>query len=84
MINLQNICVKYIAKIITANRKDPRLLFRYISDSLCNTIIVEVNKRLAIQKRNKNKRHRRANKRLAVRYMIRRRNRFGNRDIDFL
>lgn len=83
MSTLQNICVKHIARVIAANRKDPNCLLNYIPNTLCCVIINEITKRQQLIRKRKNKRHRRANKRLEVRYMNRRRVRYGRIDIDF-
>lgn len=83
MSTLQNICVKHIARVITTNRKDPNCLLKYIPNTLYCVIINEITKRQQILRKRKNKRHRRANKRLEVRYMNRRRVRYGRIDIDF-
>ena len=84
MISLQNICEKFIARIITTNKRESSSLTQFVDTRAYSSILEQINKYLRIRRRNKNKRHLRANKRLAVRYMNRRRIRFGKRDIDFL
>ena len=79
MLTLLNICIKYISRVITVNKKDTNCLLNYIP----NTLYCEVAKYRKLVVKRKNKRHRRACKRLAVRYINKIRARYGRLDIDF-
>ena len=68
MISLQNICEKFIARIITTNKRESSSLTQFVDTRAYSSILEQINKYLRIRRRNKNKRLRCSEKRLTVRY----------------
>ena len=68
MISLQNICEKFIARIITTNKRESSSLTQFVDTRAYSSILEQINKYLRIRRRNKNKRLRCSEKLLTVRY----------------